>query len=133
MEATRALLTEWVKQYQKPDYFNWAIELKGVGVIGSIGVVDYQPETEAAELGYCMSRTYWGQGIMPEALKAVLDYLFDQAHFRRVMAKHDIANPKSGRVMQKAGMKYEGTLRQAGYNNRGIIDIIVMAILASDR
>ena len=130
---TRAILSLWLSEYDKADYYQWAIELKGVGIIGSIAVVNIHEGVEEAELGYCIGRAYWGKGIMPEAVKAVIDFLFDKVGFRRVMAKHDVANPNSGRVMEKAGMKYEGTLRQAGHNNRGIIDIVVRAILTSDR
>ena len=70
---------------------------------------------------------------MPEALMAVADYLFDVVGIKRLMATHDVNNPKSGRVMQKAGMKYEGTLRQAGYNMQGISDASVYSIIRSDR
>ena len=132
-EVTRELLTKWVNDYQEPDFFNWAIELKGVGIIGSIGTSSCQMETISTEVGYCIGRAYWGQGIMTEALTAVLDYLFDQVGFRRVSAKHDVMNPGSGRVMKKAGMVYEGTLRQAGYNNRGIVDLVCYAMIREDR
>ena len=133
VETSAAIISEWVKNYKRPDYYQWAIELKGVGPIGSIGVVDINMEIRSAEVGYCIGRKFWGKGIMPEALKAVLDFLFDEAHFLRVMAKHDVMNPNSGRVMTKAGMKYEGTHRQAGYNNRGIIDVAIYAMIKEDR
>ena len=70
---------------------------------------------------------------MPEALRAVLDYLFDTAGFRRITARHDVNNPKSGRVMAKAGMLKEGILRGAGKNNQGVCDICCYALLSSDR
>lgn len=133
VEHTRALLAEWTENYTKGDYYNWAIELKKVGVIGSIGVVATREETKSAEVGYCIAKKYWGQGIMAEALKAVLDYLFEKAGFLRVSAKHDAQNPNSGKVMAKAGMKYESTLRQAGFNNRGIIDEVCYAMIKKDR
>ena len=70
---------------------------------------------------------------MPEALKAVLDYLFDTAGMNRVAACHDVNNPKSGRVMEKAGMKKEGVLRQSGKNNQGICDAVWHAMVRIDR
>ena len=51
----------------------------------------------------------------------------------RVCATHDSNNPKSGRVMQKAGMKYEGTLRQAGLNMQGVYDSVCYSLIRSDR
>ena len=84
-------------------------------------------------MGYCMSRAFWGRGIMPEALKAVMAYLFDEVGLNRIAACHDANNPKSGRVMEKAGMKREGVLRQAGKNNMGICDEVWYAAIKSDR
>ena len=108
-DVTRYLLNTWIPEYEKGEYFNWVMELKETGKI--IGNISY----------------------MPEALKAVIDYLFDVAGMNRVVASHDVNNPKSGRVMQKAGMKYEGTLRQAGHNMQGIVDLCYYSVIKSDR
>ena len=133
VEVTRGLLTDWVSKYEDGDYFNWAIEYKETGsVIGNISVVHLNENVDGAEIGYCMSRSYWGKEIMPEALKAVIDYLFEKAGFNRIAACHDVNNPKSGRVMDKAGMKREGTLRAASKNNQGICDVTYHSILRSD-
>jgi RimJ/RimL family protein N-acetyltransferase len=110
------------------------MEYKNTGkVIGNISVVKLIESIDAAEMGYCMSRAYWGQGLMPEALRAVMDYLFDVVGLNRVAACHDANNPKSGRVMEKAGMKLEGILRAAGKNNLGICDDVWHAMIRSDR
>ncbi len=133
-EVTRMLLTDWVSRYEDGRYFNWALELKESGqVIGNISVVRLREEIEEAEMGYCMGKAFWGQGLMPEALKAVLDYLFDVAGLNRVAACHDANNPKSGRVMEKAGMKLEGTWRAGGKNNQGVCDAVYHSMIRSDR
>ncbi len=134
-DVTRAVLTDWTSRYGDGEYFNWAIECKENGqVIGSIAVVKLDASvTGAAEIGYCVGRAYWGQGIMPEALRAVMDYLFDTVGLSRVWAGHDVRNPNSGRVMEKAGMKFEGVLRGAGRNNQGICDMAIYALLRDDR
>ncbi len=80
-----------------------------------------------------MSRTYWGKGLMPEALAAVMSYLFDVAGVNRVAGCHDVNNPRSGRVMDKAGMQQEGVLRAAGKNNQGICDVVWHAAIRRDR
>ena len=131
---TRNLLTEWIKHYEDGGYFNWVMEHKETGkAIGNISVVKLNESIEAADMGYCMSRAYWGQGLMPEALMAVMDFLFDVVGLNRVAACHDANNPKSGRVMEKAGMKREGILRAAGKNNLGICDEVWHAMIRSDR
>ena len=132
-ETTRSYLTYLTARYGSGDCFDWAVECKGVGVIGSIGVVAICEQREEAEVGYCFAKDYWGKGIATEALKAVLNYLFDQAHFRRIVAKHDTRNPASGRVMAKAGMKYEGILPRGGTNNRGIVDVVSYVMRPEDR
>ncbi len=134
VDVTKALLTDWIPRYEDGGYFNWAMEYKDTGkVIGNISVVKLIESIDAAEMGYCMSQAYWGQGLMPEALKAVMDYLFDTVGLNRVAACHDANNPKSGRVMKKAGMKLEGILRAAGKNNLGICDDVWHAMIRSDR
>ena len=134
IEVTRMLLNDWILKYRDGGFFNWAMEWKENGrVIGNISVVRFIEELETAEIGYCMSRTYWGRGIMPEALRAVTDFLFDSVGVNRVTACHDVNNPKSGRVMQKAGMKFEGIMRAAGKNNLGFCDEVRYGILRGDR
>lgn len=135
VEVTKAVLADWTSHYIKPGFYNWAIVLKELDEkpIGNISVVHVKEKTRCALMGYCMSRTHWGKGIMPEALRAVIDFLFGEVGFNRIEADHAVGNPKSGRVMAKAGMTYEGTSRQAGWSNQGIIDVSRWAILKSDR
>ena len=134
VDVTKAILSDWIPRYEDGGYFNWAMEYKDTGkVIGNISVVRLIESIDAGEMGYCMSRAYWGQGLMPEALSAVMDHLFDVVGLNRVAACHDANNPKSGRVMEKAEMKLEGILRAAGKNNQGICDDVWHAMIRSDR
>ncbi|MBO4470529.1 MAG: GNAT family N-acetyltransferase [Clostridia bacterium] len=133
-DVTRMILKDWISRYEDGGFFNWAIALKESGsVIGNISVVRLEEAIEEAEVGYCMGRAYWGQGIMPEALRAVMDYLFDTVGVNRIMAGYDVNNPKSGRVMEKAGMQREGIRRGAGINNRGLCDVCCWSLLRKDR
>ena len=134
VDITRMILNDWISHYDDGDFFQWAIVLKETGsVIGNIAVVRLQEAIEEAEIGYCMGKAFWGRGIMPEALRAVMDYLFDTVGLNRIFAGHDVNNPKSGRVMVKAGMTKEGVRRGGGINNQGICDVCIYSILRSDR
>lgn len=135
IQVTKEVLTLWTESYAKPDFYNWAIVLKenGPEPIGSIAAVHIKEKTRCATMGYCMGRAHWGKGIMPEALSALIDFFFDEVGINRVEAEHEVNNPKSGRVMEKAGMRYEGTKRQGGRSNQGIVDIRMWAILKQDR
>ena len=132
-EVSERLCALWAREAEKPQVYQWAIELRELGqVIGSLSVVRTDEATESAELGYCIGKAWWGQGLMTEAVRAVLPFLLSDCGFRRVCASHDEENPASGRVMQKAGMRLDGTLRASGRNNRGIVDMVWYSILQSE-
>ena len=133
VEITKMVLSDWTSHYAESDFYNWAIVPKEIGEpIGNISVVRINPKTDCATMGYCMSRAHWHRGIMPEALNAVVDFLFGEVGFNRIEAEHAAENGASGRVMEKAGLRYEGTHRQAGKCNAGIVDLVWRAILKED-
>ena len=130
VEVSRKINASWVENYEKPDYYQWAIVPKELGEpIGSISVVSIIQEAEAVEIGYCIGRNWWGKGIVTEALQEVIRFCFENVEALRVSARHDPNNPASGKVMQKCGLKYEGTLRQSDWNNQGICDAAHYSIL----
>ena len=135
MDVSRMVTEGWVSSYPKENYYQWAIVLKENGdePIGSIAAVHMNEDTSMVHIGYCIGRKWWHQGITSEAMKAVIDFLFDTVGANRVEARHDPRNPNSGKVMQKCGMKYEGTLRCSDRNNQGICDACYYALLKSER
>lgn len=134
VEDSEKVLAQWVCDYEKPDFYEWAIVLKELGQpIGNIEVLSVDDYVQKANLGYSIGTAFWGRGIMPEALKAVIDFLFDEVGLNRVEACHDSRNPNSGRVMRKCGMTHEGTMRQWAWTNAGICDTCNYGILKSDR
>lgn len=126
------ILTEWTDSYDREDFYLWAIEYEGQP-IGSISVVELNNDIEKAHIGYCIGRNWWRKGLTSEALKAVMDYLFDEVGMNRIEACHDPRNPNSGRVMAKCGMRFEGTMRQNGRNNQGICDVRFYGLLKNER
>lgn len=132
-DVTRAVLENWCARYEEENFYNWAIELKGLGEpVGNISAVKVDDRTGTALMGYCMGKSWWGQGIMPEALAAVIAFFFEEVGMNTVNACHDPRNPKSGRVMRKCGMVCEGTWRGAGVNNLGICDEVWHSILRKE-
>lgn len=130
VEVSQWVLDSWIREYEKDNFYQWMIVLKEVGEpIGSISAVRLCDDIAEAEIGYCIGKHWWHQGIMSEALGAVIDFLFREVGMNRVEAKHDVNNPHSGGVMKKCGLQYEGTLRGSGRNNRGICDIAHYGIL----
>ena len=132
VETAHQILDQWVREYDSPHYYQWMIVLKELGEpIGSISVVRQNDHVEEAEIGYCIGSHWWHNGIMTEALNAVIEYLFVEVGMNRIAARHDPNNPHSGGVMRKCGMKYEGTHRSCDRNNQGICDTAQYAILRS--
>ena len=133
VDISKRVLDSWIKEYKKDDYYQWMIVLKELGQpIGSISVVQQRQDIGQAEIGYCIGRSWWHQGITTEALNAVIDFLFREVGANRLTARHDPRNPHSGNVMKKCGMVYEGTTRQSDRNNQGLCDASHYAILRCD-
>ena len=133
-EVSKEVLKDWVSSYSQENYYQWAIVLKDRGndPIGSIGAVGQNDAISMVHIGYCLGKTWWHQGIMSEALKAVMDFFFEQVGANRIESRHDPRNPHSGMVMKKCGMRYEGTMRSSDRNNQGICDASWYALLKSD-
>lgn len=134
IETTRTVLAEWIGQYGNKEHYLWAIVLKEYGAqpIGSISVVEKNDRIEMVHIGYCIGRKWWNQGITSEAMAAVIKFLFEEVKVNRIESRHDPRNANSGKVMLKCGLKYEGTHRQADWNNQGTCDSAMYAVLAED-
>lgn len=135
VEITKMILNSWIEQYDKADYYQWAIILKSNGQdpIGCIGTVKQEDDIEMVHIGYCMGKAWWHQGVMSEALAAIMTYFFKQVKVNRMESCHDILNPHSGDVMKKCGMQLEGIRKQAGLTTYGsYADMVMYAILAND-
>ena len=84
-------------------------------------------------LGYVLARRLWGQGIMSEAAAVVVDAMFECDDVHRVWAYCALSNPGSARVMQKAGMRYEGVLRSYARLSTGdVVDVEAYARVRRD-
>lgn len=134
VNQTREVLLEWTANYQNSDYYNWAIAPRETGnkPVGSISVVHIDDAVKVANVGYCIGKPWWNNGITTEALRAVIHFLFTEVGANRIEALHDISNPASGRVMRKNGLRYEGTLRESARNNQGIRDMAIYSILKKE-
>lgn len=90
----------------------FALEHQGK-VIGSLGIEEYSEEyypelsnISGREIGYVLSKQYWGGGLMPEAVNAVVKYLFDTVKLDFILVGHFTWNKQSARVIEKCGFRY---------------------------
>ena len=121
------------KRYLAREYIEWGIQLlDNSQIIGSIGFGEVNLVHNRVEMGYVLSKDYWNQGIMTEAVEEILRFSFEDLTINRIMARCHEENHASEKVMQKAGMLYEGTLRQVMYVKHDYWTMKVYAILRRD-
>jgi [ribosomal protein S5]-alanine N-acetyltransferase len=133
INETISIREKWMKEYEKKDFYQWAIVFKEINEpIGSISVVKQSDDIKMVHIGYCIGKKWWNKGITSEALKTLIKFFLEDVGVNRIESRHDPNNPNSGKVMVKCGMKYEGHMRQADKNNQGIVDYVEYGILAED-
>ena len=100
-------------------------------LIGAIGL-RIDSRFDVGELGYWIGKPFWNQGYATEAASAIARFGFDELALNRIQAKHLARNPASGRVMQKLGMRLEGTAREATKKWSRYEDLVTYAILRAE-
>ena len=112
LEESRMILNSFILHKK-----TFALEYQGK-VIGSLGIEEYSEENYpelssrlGREIGYVLSRDYWGKGLMPEAVQAVIRWLFDEEHLDFVIVGHFDWNRQSRRVVEKCGFRYIKTTK----------------------
>ncbi len=131
VEITRRVIADWIDTYKDDRTYQWAIILKELNEpIGTLSVVDMDEKTDKVHIGYCIGSKWWHKGYTSEAFSAIIPFFFNDVKVNRIESQHDPNNPSSGKVMQKCGLQYEGTLRKADWSNKGIVDACMYGLLA---
>lgn len=106
IEESKKILEMFIR-----DKRTFALEYQGK-VIGSIGIEEYEEENypeldslQGREIGYVLSKAYWGNGLMPEAVRSVISYLFDTVEVDFILVGHFEWNMQSRRVIEKCGFE----------------------------
>ena len=133
LEDSRGFIQWTLGRYECDEAGEWGIVLKETGrLIGSMGFVRLDLQNSCGSFGYVLARKHWRKGLMPEAVKRLIRFGFEEMGLNRIEAYHYIENGASGRVMQKAGMTYEGLLRQKMFAKCRFWDVKQYAILAEE-
>jgi ribosomal-protein-alanine N-acetyltransferase len=134
IDDTYNFLQMVLPSYDDPltDVWTWGIVLKQTGrVVGGCSIWG-RGTNSRAELGYWIGRPFWGRGLVAEAAQAMIKLGFEQMDLNRIEARCFIENTASARVMEKCGMKYEGTLREQMLVKGRFRDCKLYAILRRD-
>lgn len=111
----------------------WIIEDIETGKpIGYAGFWRYDEKNNTGELGYGLNPENTGSGLMTEAVELCLEYGFNTLGLERAEAWINSENDKSGTVLERAGFKREGHLKNVTYFNGKYLDLIVYALLSAE-
>src|SRR5205807_234366 len=110
IEETREFLNRCLDCWNTGSAFPWVITGKNDNQV--MGMIELRVDRHTANLGYVLARDFWGNGYMPEAAGAIVDWALSQPEIYRLWAVGDIENKASARVLEKIGMQREGTLRR---------------------
>lgn len=140
VEESRELSRKWEENWEKdgPDYdLGFALESKESGkVIGSLGLGNNDWRTDAPNawcMVYALGKSYWGRGLMTEAVQAAIDYAFGPLGAKLLCITHYPDNLRSQRVIERCGFTYEGTLRGKSVRFDGAVkDLCCYSITAAE-
>lgn len=124
------LIHTWNMRYQEKKGIRWGITIKSDDkVIGTCGFHNWSDEHFKAEIGYELTPEFWKQGIMTEALNAILTYGFNVLEFNRIEAFIDPDNQSSRKLLEKVGLMEEGYLKEYFYEKNQFVDAVIFAVL----
>lgn len=133
IDETKGYIEYVLREYRRGDFADWGVVLKDTkAFIGTIGFAAVDTKNNSGEIGYVLNPVYQGRGLMSEAVKAILRVGFILLGLRRVQARIMEENISSARLVEKAGFRYEGTLRDALYVKGAYRTIKMYAMLSAD-
>lgn len=118
-------------RYKAGEFFDWAV-IHNNKMIGTCGFTTIDENNLKGEIGYVISPQYQGRGIATEAVLKVIEFGFSTLGLNRIEAHFMPENTSSKRVMEKAGMTFEGIMRGAMLVKGHFIDYGICSILRSE-
>ena len=132
-EQTREFVRQTLEKYGRGEPAALAIALRSEGrLVGACGFRNWDRAAARIEIGYAIQRRHWGKGIATEAVRAVLGFAFEQMGLNRVEAHCIVDHVASRRVLEKAGMRREGILRQHESFKGAFQDLALYSILRQE-
>ncbi len=128
-----AIVQEYMGYYRSGTGIVWAITLKGnPTVIGTCGYEVMSAYDKRGEIGYDLCKRNWGQGLMAEALQAVIDHSYSTLDLNRIQAYVSIDNTRSIDLLKRIGFSAEGVLRDYRWFNGKFTDWALLSFLKND-
>lgn len=132
LEEAQLFLEQVRSLGEQGEEMHWGIMLKGEEqLVGTCGYSWHLGHPFGA-IGYDLARNYWRQGIMTEAIGALLHFGFEVRNLHRVEARVRLGNEASMRLLQRLGFQEEGRLRECLYLNNRFFDVKIFSLLQSE-
>ncbi len=135
IDEAHDLIAKTLKAFEDKRRLDWAIVLKDApdtGVIGRVGYNYWLRQDRRASIGYDLAFRYWGNGIMTEAVRAIVAFGFERMDLNRVEADADADNIGSIRVLEKVGFKREGLQEDQYFEWGEFHNLVLFALLRRD-
>lgn len=134
IEEARENLNEFLEDYEKHGLGAWGIEHRTERkLIGIINLSRPHPINRRVEMGYTISRAYWGKGYATDAVQAVIQFGFEKMNLVRIEAVVLPENLASTRVLEKSGLQFEGVLHSYQVWRNKPRDLLMYAIINPKR
>jgi len=131
ISQAREQLESWASGFDVRRCVRWGITLREDGnVIGTCGYYGFHGWHTRASIGYELARSHWRQGIMTEALGAVIEFGFREVGLNRIQAVVMPENEGSDKLLEKLGFRREGVLREyENWGEKGYVDVSMFSLL----
>ncbi len=130
LEEAVKVLREDLDADAKGDTMCWAVTRKGEDeMIGKCILFQHSQKNQRAEIGYLLHRKYWRQGVMYQALGAVIDFAFKRLNLHRIEADVDTENAASLGLLEKLGFEREGLFRERWLVYEEWQDSVMLALI----
>lgn len=134
LEEVQEQMDYYANHYKNKTGYYWLMECLETGVeIGVIGLNNISLKHRKAEIGFWSLPEFWRKAFSSDAANAVIEFGFNHLHLARIEATVETENIASIATLKKLGLQHEGTFKQYEINNGKFIDLMMFAILQSDR
>jgi ribosomal-protein-alanine N-acetyltransferase len=129
-----SFLKELQAEQDAHEGINWAVTLGGQDIVlGIFSLHHWDPYHRHAEAGYGLAQASWGQGIASEALRAIVQFGFEEMNLHRIYARTIADNHGSVRLLERLGFRREGTQREHSWEDDGTFhDSAIYGMLARE-
>ncbi len=133
IDEAKKVLRKDLESDAKGDSMCWAVTFKGkTELIGKCILFHFSPANRRAEIGFILKREYWRQGLMHQALGAVINFAFGTLKLHRLEADTDVENAGSLALLEKLGFQREGLFRERWFVYDKWDDSVMLGLLNPD-